>query len=204
MAAESAARRFGGRFPQRDRARPRARAAAQRPCAARVGQHMDRGHKGRQPMRGGRWRLPQPMPPGRPRNWPSWMREESGRPGPLGIIRRAPPTWHPRSRDLHAVAEVSAPGLSPFLTRMHPAGRRQARAGNLCLCRLEGLELLGLGPTLIAEKAKDRARRYAVQFPRQDEDLRMQRTDGVLVDLGRPLGTPFKMSAAPSSNAFFH
>ncbi len=96
--------------------------------------------------------------------------EEAGRSGPLGFL---PPRVHdlpPEERNHRAVIRFLPPELAPFLIRMHPARKREREQAIFAYVGLEGLELLGRGPTLLAQDAADRARRYAVQFPRQDQD----------------------------------
>lgn len=95
--------------------------------------------------------------------------EEADRPGPLGFVPPRACDLAPEDRDHRAVIRFLPPELAPFLTRMHPARRREREQAIFAYVGMEGLELLGLGPALLAHEAADRARRYAVRFPRQDD-----------------------------------
>jgi len=96
--------------------------------------------------------------------------EEAHCPGPRGFL---PPRIHdlpPEQRDHRTVIRFLPPELAPFLVRMSPARRREREQAILAYVGWEGLELLGRGPMALAEEAADRARRYAVKFPRQDHE----------------------------------
>ena len=96
--------------------------------------------------------------------------EEAGRLGTLGFL---PPRVHdlpPQEGGHRAVIRFLPPELAPFLIRMSQARRREREQAILAYVGWEGLELLGRGPMQLAEEAAERARRYAVHFPRQDED----------------------------------
>lgn len=95
--------------------------------------------------------------------------EEAGRPGPLGFIPPRAADIAAEERDHTAVARFLPPELSPYLTRMHPARRREREQAIFAYVGWDGLELLGLGPALLAEKAAERARRYAYEYPRRDD-----------------------------------
>lgn len=95
--------------------------------------------------------------------------EEANRRGPQGFIPPRAGEIAPEDRNPGAVIRFLPPELASFLISMHPARRREREQAIVAYVGWEGLELLGLGPTLLAERAVDRARRYAVQFPRQDE-----------------------------------
>ena len=96
--------------------------------------------------------------------------EEANRPGPLGFIPPRVSDIAPEDRDHRAVIRFLPPELVPFLIRMHPARRREREQAILAYVGWEGLELLGRGPTQLADEAAHRARQYAIRFPRQDED----------------------------------
>lgn len=102
--------------------------------------------------------------------WAELNAEEAGRPaGPLRFTpsRLNDIPWQERNHE--AVVRFLPPELAPFLTRMHPTRRREREQAILAYVGWEGLELLGLAPTLLADEAARRAAQYATRFPAQND-----------------------------------
>ncbi|PWK64629.1 replication endonuclease [Aminobacter sp. AP02] len=101
-------------------------------------------------------------------------REEAGNGGPIpGIAAFIPPRLSdlsPEARNHRAVARFLPPELAEFLERMRPQRRVEREKAILAEVEWAGLEVLGLPPTLLAERADQEARRYAAKFPKADAD----------------------------------
>lgn len=101
-------------------------------------------------------------------------REEAGRGGPIpGITAFIPPRVSDLSaeaRNHRAVARFLPPELAEYLERMTPQRRAEREKAILTKVEWKGLEVLGLPPTLLAERADQEARRHAAKFPKADAD----------------------------------